>query len=198
MSSKAETTRIAKRYARAGFLWAEENKKLSALEQDIAAFAEILEAVPEMAVLLETPLMSRAEQEKTMAELCKKAKISDALARIIGIAAENRRLNCLPAIIAALREMMAEYKGELTVDVVSAAELTAAQMKKIGEILKKQFGRAVELRVTQDPELIGGIVIRAGSLMIDGSVRTQLDKLARVLKASDVVYEQEKTMKEVA
>lgn len=198
MSSKAETTRIAKRYARAGFLWAEENKKLPALEQDITVFAEILERVPEMAVLLETPLMSRAEHEKTMAELCKKAKISDALARIIGIAAENRRLNCLPAIIAALREMMAEYKGELTVDVVSAAELTAAQMKKIGEILKKQFGRAVELRVTQDPELIGGIVIRAGSLMIDGSVRTQLDKLARVLKASDVVYEQEKTMKEVA
>lgn len=198
MSSKAETTRIAKRYARAGFLWAEENKKLPALEKDIASFAEILDAVPEMSVLLETPLMSRAEQGKTMAELCKKAKISDVLARIIGIAAENRRLNCLPAIIAALREMIAEYKGELTVEVAFATELTAQQMKKIGEILKKQFGRAVELRVTQDPELIGGIVIRAGSLMIDGSVRTQLDKLTRVLKNSDVVYEQEKTMKEVA
>lgn len=198
MSSKAETTRIAKRYARAGFLWAEENKKLPALEKDIAVFAEILETVPEMAVLLETPLMSRAEQEKTMAELCKKAKISDVLSRIVGIAAENRRLNCLPAIISALQVMIADYKGELTVEVVSAAELTAQQTKKIGEILKKQFGRAVELRVTQDPELIGGLVIRAGSLMIDGSVRTQLNKLTRVLKNSDVVYEQEKTMKEVA
>ena len=198
MSSKAETTRIAKRYARAGFLWAEENKKLIPLEKDIAVFAEILDTVPEMGVLLETPLMSRAAQGSVMADLCKRAKISDALSRIIGIAAENRRLNCLPSIIAALRAMIAEYKGELTVDVVSAAELTAQQMKKIGEILKKQFGRAVELRAVQDPELIGGIVIRAGSLMIDGSVRTQLDKLARVLKASDVVYEQEKTMKEVA
>jgi F-type H+-transporting ATPase subunit delta len=198
VSSNAETTRIAKRYARAGFLWAEENKKLPALEKDIAVFAEILETVPEMAVMLGTPLMSRAEQGGVMAELCKKAKISDVLARIIGIAAENRRLNCMPSIIAALRGMIAEYKGELTIEVVSAAELTAQQTKKISEILKKQFGRAVELRVTQDPELIGGLVIRAGSLMIDGSVRTQLDKLARVLKNSDVVYEQEKTMKEVA
>lgn len=198
MSSKAETTRIAKRYARAGFLWAEENKKLPALEKDIAVFAEILGTVPEMAVLLETPLMSRAEQGKIMAELCKKAKISDVLARIIGIAAENRRLDCLPAILSALRGMIAEHKGELTVDVVSATALTAQQTKKISEILKGQFGRAVELRVTQDSDLIGGIVIRAGSLMIDGSVRTQLDKLTRVLKNSDVVYEQEKTMKEVA
>jgi len=198
VSSNAETTRIAKRYARAGFLWAEENKKLPALEKDIAVFAEILETVPEMTVVLGTPLMSRAEQGGVMAELCKKAKISDVLARIIGIAAENRRLNCMPAIIAALRAMIAEYKGELTIDLVSASELTAQQTKKISEILKKQFGRAVELRVTQDPDLIGGLVIRAGSLMIDGSVRTQLDKLARVLKNSDVVYEQEKTMKEVA
>jgi F-type H+-transporting ATPase subunit delta len=198
VSSKAEPTRIAKRYARAGFLWAEENKKLPALEKDIAAFAEILGTVPEMTVLLETPLMSRAAQGSVMADLCKKAKISDALSRIIGTAAENRRLDCLPAILSALRGMIAEHKGELTVDVVSATALTAQQTKKISEILKGQFGRAVELRVTQDSELIGGIVIRAGSLMIDGSVRTQLDKLTRVLKNSDVVYEQEKTMKEVA
>lgn len=197
MSSKAETTRIAKRYAIAGFAWAEEHKKLSALEKDISIAQEALDNVAELHNILTTPLMSRDAQQTAMSGFCKKAKISDVLGRVIGIAVENRRLDCLPAIVAELRRLIAEHKGELTVDIISATELSKTQLKKIGDILKKQFGQSVELRVTQDENLIGGLVIRAGSLMIDSSVKTQLEKLTRTLKNSDVIHEQE-TMKEVA
>ncbi|TVQ82566.1 MAG: F0F1 ATP synthase subunit delta [Micavibrio sp.] len=197
MSSRAETTRIAKRYARAGFLWAEENKKLDALEKDLAVFAQILADIPEMRWFLHTPLVGRVAQEKTVAEICKQAKISGALERILGIAAHNRRLSCVSAVVDSLKAMISEHKGELTVDVISASPLSAQQQQKIAAILEDRFKRSIELHVIEYTDLIGGMVIRAGSLMIDGSVRTQLEKLTRILKNSDVTREQE-TMKEVA
>ncbi len=197
MSLKAEKTRIAKRYASAGFSWAEDNNKLKELEKDLSVLELILSDVAELTSILETPLMSRAEHQKAMNILCKEAKISDVMQRLISIIAGNRRLNCLVAITVELRRLISAHKGEITVDVISAVELSAEQAKRISSILKKELNQSIELHTTHDANLIGGLIIKAGSLMLDGSIKTQLSKMTRTLINSDGVQELE-TMKEVA
>ncbi|OYX43360.1 MAG: F0F1 ATP synthase subunit delta [Rhodobacterales bacterium 32-67-9] len=173
---------IAGRYATAVFELAREAKGLVALEADVAALGSALDDSADLRSVIASPVYSRDEQAKAMAALAKKMKLSAMLASTLGLMASNRRLFVLPQLLAALQSMIAEEKGEVTADVTAAAALTKAQSDKLAATLKKTVGKTVKLNTTVDEDLIGGLIVKVGSKMIDTSIRSKLASLQNAMK----------------
>lgn len=173
---------IAGRYATAVFELAKEAKGLAALEADIAALGAALNDSADLRAVIASPVYSRDDQAKAMAALAKKMKLSATLAGTLGLMASNRRLFVLPQLLSTLQAKIAEEKGEVTADVTAAAALTKAQSDKLAASLKKTFGKTVKLNTTVDEDLIGGLVVKVGSKMIDTSIRSKLASLQNAMK----------------
>ena len=173
---------IAGRYATAVFELAKEAKGLASLEADIAALRGALDDSADLRTVIASPIYSRDDQAKAMAALAKKMKLSATLAGTLGLMASNRRLFVLPQLLSALQAMIAEEKGEVTADVTAAAALTKAQSDKLAASLKKSVGKTVKLNTTVDEDLIGGLVVKVGSKMIDTSIRSKLASLQNAMK----------------
>jgi F-type H+-transporting ATPase subunit delta len=109
-------------------------------------------------------------------------KLSAVLANTLGLMASKRRLFVLPQLLAALRDLIAEEKGEVTADVTVAAPLTKTQETKLAASLKKTVGKTVKLNTTVDDSLIGGLIVKVGSQMIDTSIRSKLASLQNAMK----------------
>jgi len=108
----------------------------------------------------------------------------DLVQRFVQVLARNRRLSLLPQMIAAWRQILAQARGEVTAQIVSATKLTKAQQKKIEEALAEALSGKVHIENEVDPSLIGGLVIKVGSRMIDTSIRTRLNTLKTLLKGA--------------
>ncbi len=173
---------IAGRYATALFELAKETKKLSAVEKDLASLGATIEGSSALQDVIASPVHTREEQGGVMAAVAKKLKLSPNVANTIALMASKRRLFALPAMIASVSALIAEEKGEVTADVTSAKKLTAAQSKKLAETLKKKFGKDITISATVDESIIGGLVVRVGSQMIDTSIATKLSKLQNAMK----------------
>lgn len=173
---------IAGRYALAVFDLVKEANGVKALEADVAALGAALEESADFRALISSPIHSRDEQGAVIAAIAKKMKLSDVLTKTLGLMAANRRLFVLPQLLAALTAMIAEEKGEVTADVTAAAALTAAQSKKLAASLKASVGKDVKLNVAVDESLIGGLIVKVGSKMIDTSIRSKLASLQNVMK----------------
>lgn len=173
---------IAGRYATAVFELAREAKGLATLEADVAALGVALNDSADLRSVIASPVYSRDEQAGAMAALAKKMKLSGTLASTLGLMASNRRLFVLPQLLAALQAMIAEEKGEVTADVTAAAQLTKAQADKLAASLKKTVGKTVKLNTTVDEDLIGGLIVKVGSKMIDTSIRSKLASLQNAMK----------------
>jgi len=100
----------------------------------------------------------------------------------LGLMAQKRRLPMVPALIEAVRAKIADEKGEITAEVTSAQNLTAAQEKELAATLKKSVGKDVKIKTTVDENLIGGLIIKVGSKMIDSSIKSKLSNLQNVMK----------------
>jgi len=173
---------IAGRYASAIFELAKEATGLPALEADVTALGDALKESPELAGLISSPVYSRDEQSKVMAAVAAKMGLSPTVTNALALMASNRRLFVLPQLLAALRDMIAEDKGEVTADVTAAANLTKAQADKLAAPLSKSVGQTVTLNTTVDESLIGGLIVKVGSKMIDTSIRSKLASLQNVMK----------------
>ncbi len=173
---------IAGRYATAVFELAKEAKGLAALESDVSALGEALSQSADLRGLIASPVYSRDDQAKAVAALAKKMKLSGTLASTLGLMATNRRLFVLPQLLSALEAMIAAEKGEVTADVTAAAALTKAQADKLAASLKKSVGKTVKLNTTVDESLIGGLIVKVGSKMIDTSIRSKLASLQNAMK----------------
>nr|WP_239029949.1 F0F1 ATP synthase subunit delta [Nereida sp. MMG025] len=173
---------IADRYATAVFDIAKDAKKIKALEGDVAALSEALDTSADFTALLTSPLYSREEQGAAMAALAKKMKLSPTMTNTLGLMAAKRRLFVVPQLVARLRDIIAEDKGEVTAEVVSAKALTKAQSDKLAKTLKASVGKTVTLNTTVDESLIGGLVVKVGSKMIDTSVKSKLNALQNTMK----------------
>ncbi len=173
---------IASRYATAVFDLAKEAKKLAAVEKDIDQLDETMEVSTDFGNLITSPVISRAEQGAAIAGIAAKMGLSDIVTNTLGLMAENRRLFVLPALIASVRALIAEEKGEVTADVSSAKKLTKAQETKLAGELKAAVGKDVKIRTTVDEALIGGLVIKVGSRMIDSSIASKLSNLQNAMK----------------
>jgi F-type H+-transporting ATPase subunit delta len=171
-----ERTTLARPYAEAVFRLARERNNLA----QWSAMLKLASAVardPQMSRLIDNPRVPRERFVEFFLDVCGK-KLDQDGANFIRLLAENRRIQLLPEIAALFEALRAEAETRVEVEVVSAAGVAPEQLQAIAAALKARLGRDVSLATRLDPALVGGIVIRAGDLVIDGSVRGKLDALA--------------------
>ena len=182
MSEPASISKgIADRYATAVFEIAKEGKKVKALETDLASLTDAL-AVDDFSNLISSPMISREEQAGAIVALAKKMELSPTVSNTLNLMATKRRLFVLPQLVIRLREIIAQDKGEVTAEVVTAKALTKTQADKLAKTLKASVGKTVTLNATVDESLIGGLVVKVGSKMIDTSVKSKLNALQNSMK----------------
>lgn len=173
---------IATRYATALFELAKDAGALKALEADTAALSDALAASPDLRAVIASPVVSREDQGNVIAAIGAKLGLNALTANTLALMSEKRRLFVLPQFLANLADQIAAEKGEVTAEVTAARALTAAQSKKLAETLKARVGKTVKLKTTVDETLIGGLVVKLGSTMIDTSVKAKLAALQNAMK----------------
>lgn len=173
---------IASRYATAVFELAKEAGTLPALERDIADLAAALDASADFRDLISSPVYSREETAGAVTAVAAAIKLDDITAKTLGLLALKRRLFVLPALVDAVRTLIAEEKGEVTAEVASAKKLTKAQETKLAAELRKAVGKDVTIQAAVDASLIGGLVVKVGSKMIDNSIASKLANLENAMK----------------
>lgn len=176
------STGIAARYATAMFELAQEEGALDALEADVAALEAATAESAELRDLISSPVYGRGETEAAIGGVADAMGLNAITGNTLRLMASKRRLFVLPALLRALRERIAEHKGEVTADVVSAKALTKEQSQKLQKALSASVGREVQLNATVDESLIGGLVVKVGSKMIDTSIRAKLNTLQNTMK----------------
>lgn len=173
---------IAARYATALFDLAKEEGALKQLEADADALAAALAASEDLKAMIASPVITREEQAAATAALARAMDLSPLTANTLALMAAKRRLFVLPYLAADLAARIAAEKGEVTAEVTSAAALTADQAAKLAASLKAKVGKDVKLKTAVDESLIGGLVVKLGSTMIDTSVRSKLAALQNAMK----------------
>lgn len=173
---------VAARYARSLFELAEEAGATTAIEKDLERFEALLEESDDLKRLISSPVFSAEEQKRALGAVLDKAKIGGLAGNFLRVVAQNRRLFAVPQMIRAFREIAAEARGEVSAEVMSAHALTADQESALKAALKEVVGKEVVVKVTVDPSLLGGLVVRVGSRQIDTSLRTKLNSLKVALK----------------
>lgn len=176
------STGIAARYATAIFEIAQDNKNFDGLETSVNDLATALSESADLRNLIQSPLISRSEQEAAITAVAKKMNLAPALGQALALMAQKRRLFVVPQLISALRAQLADERGEVTADVTSAKPLTKTQTEKLASTLKSRVGKTVTINATVDESLIGGLVVKVGSKMIDTSIRARLNSLQNAMK----------------
>lgn len=173
---------IAERYAQALFELAREGDDLASLEADADALAAALDASEDLRKVIASPRVTRDEMTATVAALAGPLGLSKMTANTLGLMAGKRRLFTLPQFVAKLRGMIAAEKGEVEAQVTSAVALTDEQKTRIADLLRVRFGRNIKLNTSVDESLIGGLIVKVGSKMIDTSIRAKLANLQNAMK----------------
>ncbi|MBI3570879.1 MAG: F0F1 ATP synthase subunit delta [Gammaproteobacteria bacterium] len=172
----AEKQTLARPYAEAVFELAQARGALK-LWSEMLAFITVIAADENMQRLASDPRVDRARFRELFLGVCVN-NLDDAGANFVRLLVENRRLNLLPEIVAQYETLKAEAEARVEATVTSAFTLEPEQLKTLSAALKRKLGREVNLTAQTDKALVGGIVIRAGDLVIDGSVRSRLAELA--------------------
>lgn len=170
------------RYAIALFELAREARSLDAVEASLATVRQALAESDDFAALTTSPLISRGDARKAIAATAAALRLDPTTANFLGVLADSRRLGQLPAILRAFRALLANHRGESTAEVTSAHPLDDAQVDALKQQLKTRLGRDVSVDLSVDPSLLGGLVVRIGSQMIDSSIKTRLNTLANAMK----------------
>lgn len=170
------------RYATALFELAAEAKAIDRVEASLAAVRQALDESGDFKELTTSPLIARGDAAKAVLAAADSLGVDATTKSFLGVLAENRRLAELPAIIRAFRTLAARHRGETTAEVTSAHPLTEEQVGELKQQLRQRVGRDVTVDLSVDPALLGGLVVRIGSQMIDSSIRTRLNALASAMK----------------
>ncbi len=176
------STGIAQRYAKAVFELAKEGKSVDKIESDLEALESALADSADFNALIHSPIYTRDEQAAAVAALAEKMGLTPTMTNVLGLMAAKRRLFVLPQLVASLRAIIAEDKGEVTAEVTSAKALTKEQSDKLTKLLADRTGKTVKIKSSVDESLIGGIVVKVGSKMIDTSIASRLNSLQNVMK----------------
>lgn len=170
------------RYALALFDLARESKSIDAVEASLATIRDALLQSPDFKTLTTSPLISRSDASNAVLASADTLGLDPTTKSFLGVLAQNRRLGDLPKIIRAFRALAARHRGETTAEVVSAHPLDDDQIAALKQQLRTRIGRDVSVDLSVDPKLLGGLVVRIGSQMIDSSIRTRLNTLAHAMK----------------
>lgn len=175
-------TGLAGRYATALFELALEAGALDAVAADMKALGGLLSDSEDLVAMVRSPLLSRSQQEAAIAAILEKGNANTLTRNFAGLLASKRRLFALGDIIKAFGVLLAAHKGEVEADVVSAAPLSDEQLAALKDQLRSAMGREIQVNVSVDEALIGGLVLKVGSRMIDASLATRLSNLERTMK----------------
>ncbi len=173
---------IAERYASALYELADSAKALDQIAADLRSLKAMMAASTDLVRLIRSPVLGRADQSNAVTALAEKAGFHDLTRRFLGTVAANRRLFTLTAVIEGFLAELARRRGEATADVTSAVSLTPAQTAALEEALRSVVGSKVTVDLKVDRSLIGGLVVRVGSRMIDTSLATKLRRLRLAMK----------------
>ena len=174
---------IARPYANALFELAQGEGNVPAVEEGLVAVSRLASESPDFARFLRSPVIAADEKAQAVgAILAKAGNVHPLVANFIKVIARNGRLFALTSIISVFRELAAKARGEVTAEVTSAEPLSKDQLQKLAETLKAKIGKTVTLNEHVDPAIIGGLVVKVGSRMIDSSLRTKLDAMKIAMK----------------
>jgi F-type H+-transporting ATPase subunit delta len=173
---------MAGRYAAALFELAKEEKQLATVESDLKTFQGMLDASGDLRRLVRSPVISAENQARALSAILGKAGIGGLAANFLRLIAKNRRLFAAADMMKSFRALLARERGEVTADVASAHALSAEQMKVLKDTLRLSVGKEVQVNTRVDPNLLGGLVVKVGSKMIDSSLRTKLNNLKVAMK----------------
>ena len=173
---------LAGRYASALFGLARDERQIDAVGRSLDALASALADSREFAALAASPLVGRDDAAKAFAALGPELGLDPITTNFLGVLARNGRKRELRKIIRAFKRIAADHRGEISAEVVSAHPLNDDQVEALKAQLKKRAGRDVTIDALVDPNILGGIVIKLGSEMIDASIRTKLNRLASAMK----------------
>jgi F-type H+-transporting ATPase subunit delta len=176
------STGIAARYATAVFDLAKEGKDIKALETDVAALQAAIADSADFTTLLTSPLYNRDEQGAAVTAISKKMGLSVTVSNVLSLLVAKRRLFVLPHMLAVLQDRLADERGEMTAEVTTAKSLTKAQSDKLAKTLSGQVGKTVTIKQTVDESIIGGLIVKMGSRMIDTSIAAKLNALQNTMK----------------
>ena len=181
-SATQGSTGLADRYATALFELAETDKALDAVAAELQQLQGMIDGSDDLERVIRSPIISRDDQRNAMDAILTKAGFSALTRRFVGLVTHNRRLFALPGIIAAYARRLADQRHETAAEVTSAKALSDGQRTAIAAALKKAVGTQVVLTTRTDPSLLGGLVVRVGSRMVDSSLKTKLLRLSFAIK----------------
>jgi F-type H+-transporting ATPase subunit delta len=173
---------MAGRYAAALFELAKEQGQLEQVERDLASMQAMLDESGDLRRLVLSPVITAEEQAGALVAVMQKAGISGLTANFVQLIARNRRLFAARDMMKSFRTLLARERGEVNADVTSAHPMTPEQMQVLSETLRMSLGKSVRIDTRVDPNLLGGLVVKIGSRMIDSSLRTKLNNLKVVMK----------------
>lgn len=181
-ATQSVLTGIARPYAAALFELASDAKAVEATEKSLDVISGLIASSDDFSRFLKSPAISTEDKRDALEAILQKAGIAELVANTLRLVARNGRLFVLPAIISAFKGLAAAARNEIAADVVSATKLTTAQEKELAKVLKAKLGKDVTLRTTVDESLIGGLVVKVGSQMIDTSLKTKLSAMKIAMK----------------
>ncbi len=173
---------VSGRYATALFELARDEKSVDAVKADLDKFAALLSESADLARLVRSPVFTADDQRKALGAVLAKAGISGITANLINVLVANRRLFAVSDVIRAFNALVANFKGEATADVTVAEPLSDKNLDALKAALKSVTGKDVALNVKVDPSIIGGLVVKLGSRMVDSSLRTKLNSIKHAMK----------------
>lgn len=172
------------RYATALFELAQQEEAIEDVGEALNRFATLVTQSPDLMRLVRNPVFAADDQIRALNAVLERAAISGLAAKLILLAAQNRRLYAILDMIGAYEALRAEAKGETTAEVTSAEPLSEAQKQALKDELKRLLGRSISLTATVDPAVLGGLIVKAGSRMVDSSLRTKLNNLKTAMKGT--------------
>ena len=180
--AQAHTSGVANRYAAALFELAQESGSLDAVEKDVLSLETVMASSEDLTRLVRSPVYQADEQIRALDAVLGRLEIKSVLANFVKLTASNRRLFALSDMLRAFKAQLAAHRGEATADVVSAEPLGENHLSSLKEALKAATGKDVQINQSVDPSLLGGLIVKLGSRMIDTSLKTKLTSLRIAMK----------------
>jgi F-type H+-transporting ATPase subunit delta len=175
---------LAGRYATAAFELALEERALDSLSADLAQLKALMGASPELKRLIRSPAFSRDDQAAGMEAVLKQANATPLAVKLVLLLTRKRRLFILSDVIRAFEALLARHRGEIAASATSARALTHEETEELKRVLKENLGREPKLELSVDQSLLGGLVLRVGSRMIDSSLRRKLNGLRAAMRGN--------------
>lgn len=183
-TDQINTASMPGRYASALFDLAKEQDVVAQIETDLTLFGELLDGSEDLRRMVASPVIAAGDQSRALAAVLNATEIKGLTANFLQLIARNRRLFAAPQMIKAFKALAAADRGEITAEVTTAQALSDEQTAALKQTLKDSVGKDVKLDVRIDPAILGGLIVKVGSRMIDSSLRTRLNAMKVSLKAA--------------